>query len=121
MSYSCTDHEMEYEDEPCKLCMRELEIQELKARMPAMPQNVTKHVHVHEPGPCPECVYRRGNERRQRVSLLLAVLFAIAAAVAGNLLHLEGTVKSLVYIPAAVIALLGILVPLREPRHDDLV
>lgn len=112
--YNCTDHEMEFEDHPCQLCMRELEVEVVKARSPAP---VVKTVHIHEPGPCPECLERRLNERRQRVSLLLAVLFGIAAAAAGNLLKLEGAVRTLVYVPAAVVALLGVLVPLREPHR----
>lgn len=119
MSYSCEEHGADYEDDPCQLCMKELEIEELRARTPGPPPTVVKHIHVHEPGPCPECVERRTNERRQRTALLLAVLFAVLASAAGNLLKLQDPAKTLVFVPAAVVALLGVLVPLRKPHEMD--
>jgi hypothetical protein len=111
MSFDCTEHEMSDEVSPCPLCMKALEIQEIEASQPPVPDQVVKHVHVHDPGPCPECARRAAVTFRQRKALLLSVAFAAAGLVAGALLELKDPAKWFVLVPSIVVAVLGVLIP----------
>lgn len=114
--YDCSKHGY-YGFGPCQLCMQELDLKKLKVGIPEPPQQIVKHVHA--PGPCPTCGKRQAALARQAATTCLAGLLALAALAVSELAHLQKPWSIVVYIPAAIVALAGTLLPIRAFRHEE--
>ena len=117
MSYNCGDHGQILESEPCKLCLKELEVRQAESGHPVT-YNVTKHVHA--PGLCPRCAGRAEMEASQRWTLLLTLFLGFLGLIVASLVPRDapGGIRAIPFIPGAATALLGLF--LRVPKvHRD--
>lgn len=114
--YDCWKHGY-FGFSPCALCLQDGDLKKLKTAGPTSPAPIVKHVHA--PGPCPTCSKRQAALALQAATTCLAGLLALVALAVVEFARLQKPWSIIAYIPAAAVALIGTLMPIRAFRHEE--